>query len=158
MNKFFEENFNDFKNKNNALKNNPEINLANIKESEFSQLEKYKNQMSEYKDKFAEVFFKKINPLNLPLKKIKEQLEEDINELRIELASFQNNPETTINLSDEEKLDLYEKNSGAIKEKLDWIQKIEDFLATNESDPFEDVRDNLQDKWNTIESIDPKLN
>jgi len=162
MNKFSDEKPFDFEERHKALnkniEKNPEIDLNSLKKEEFDELNKYKNQMAGYKDKLAEGFFAEINPLNLPLEKLKEQLAGEVNELKIDLASFRNHPEKIKHLSDKEKSDLYEKYLGAISEKIDQIQLIEDFLSTKESDPFADAETDIRDKWNKIEKVDPRLN
>jgi len=89
---------------------------------------------------------------------LKEQLAGEVGELKIELASFRSHPEKIKYLSEKEKSDLYEKHLGAISEKMDQIQLIKDFLSTQESDPFEDAENDMRDKWNKIEKVDPRSN
>lgn len=93
-------------------------------------------EYTEFKDTAPEFLFGEINPGGLPLETLREQLKNEKEELRHRLHHV-----ADLGLSVYEASDKYDEIMEQIKEKDEWIVRIDDHLsmARNTYDPIEDA-------------------
>lgn len=96
--------------------------------------DKLKEKLPETREAFSEILFGEINPQGLPLEKLKEQLENDIQDLRLDLRNIRLEDE----LDEDQKIKMYDDMSEDIRKKQDQAILVENFLMTSQSDPFEE--------------------
>ena len=90
--------------------------------------------------------------------KLKDQLEAEAEEIRIDLASLQNTPDKFKDWSNEEASDLYDKYANKLRHKVYWIGQIENFLLAKDVDAFQEARDYIREKWNNLKKSNPQSN
>lgn len=99
-------------------------------------------QLNEKREEYRDLIFSEINPYGLPLEKVKQNLEQQIEDLRLEVEELKRSTLDPVELNNK-----YETLIEKIRENNDWIQKIEACLDSKSSG-LGDFEEEYQDEKN----------
>lgn len=134
------------------------VDFNNLKREELREFRQDSQRLApEYRYKYGENFFRDINPYGWPLEKIRDQLAEELAELKMDLISLCPDSDKIEKLSEKEE-NIFRRLTGTIAEKTVWLNYLDDYFAKQGSESFEDIEEYITDKWDNLAKGAPERN